>query len=110
MRLRSHAAALFAVPLLLSRCTGGGSAKPSSASNTAGKDGSGGSPAAGGDVGGSVAGETTSSGGAHVGNNAGAAAFPTGRRATDVPTIPVGLDAYRMWDRLPDIRIGQRAY
>src|SRR5262249_31764169 len=27
-----------------------------------------------------------------------------------VPVIPAGLDAYRMWDHLPDIRIGQRAY
>jgi hypothetical protein len=25
------------------------------------------------------------------------------------PTIPVGLDAYRMWDRLPYLRIGARA-
>ena len=26
------------------------------------------------------------------------------------PTIPVGLDAYRMWDRWPYQRIGARAY
>src|SRR5262245_25461693 len=26
------------------------------------------------------------------------------------PTIPVGLDAYRMWERLPYLRIGERAY
>ena len=30
--------------------------------------------------------------------------------ATGLPTIPVGLDAYRMWDHLPDLRIGMRAY
>ena len=26
------------------------------------------------------------------------------------PVIPVGLDAYRMWDRMPYLRIGARAY
>ena len=31
--------------------------------------------------------------------------------ATDEPpVIPVGLDAYRMWDRWPQQRIGQRTY
>lgn len=29
---------------------------------------------------------------------------------TDVPTIPVGLDAYRHWDRWPYLHIGERAY
>jgi hypothetical protein len=29
---------------------------------------------------------------------------------TDVPTIPVGLEAYRQWDRWPYLRIGERAY
>jgi hypothetical protein len=29
---------------------------------------------------------------------------------TDNPTIPVGLDAYRQWDRWPYLRIGERAY
>ena len=28
----------------------------------------------------------------------------------DPPVIPVGLDAYRMWDRWPEQRIGARAY
>jgi hypothetical protein len=28
----------------------------------------------------------------------------------DVPVIPVGLDAYRMWERLPSLRIGARTY
>lgn len=28
----------------------------------------------------------------------------------DIPTIPVGLDAYRMWDKWPQQRIGERAY
>jgi Protein of unknown function (DUF2961) len=28
----------------------------------------------------------------------------------NIPTIPVGLDAYRMWDQLPLQRIGVRAY
>lgn len=30
--------------------------------------------------------------------------------AADPPLIPVGLDAYRMWDRWPSQRIGARAY
>ncbi|WP_353126985.1 DUF2961 domain-containing protein [Parapedobacter pyrenivorans] len=30
--------------------------------------------------------------------------------AQQPPTIPVGLDAYRMWDKLPLQRIGERAY
>jgi hypothetical protein len=30
--------------------------------------------------------------------------------AADPPLIPVGLDAYRMWDRWPYQRIGERAY
>jgi hypothetical protein len=31
-------------------------------------------------------------------------------RAADPPVIPVGLDAYRLWDRWPYQRIGARAY
>src|SRR4051794_12314876 len=27
-----------------------------------------------------------------------------------LPVIPIGLDAYRMWDRLPYIRVGTRTY
>src|SRR4051794_18895551 len=35
----------------------------------------------------------------------------TQARADDEPpTIPVGFDAYRQWDRWPQQRIGQRAY
>src|SRR5687767_306935 len=34
----------------------------------------------------------------------------TGVRAADPPVIPVGLDAYRMWDKWPNQRIGARAY
>jgi hypothetical protein len=30
--------------------------------------------------------------------------------STPAPVIPVGLDAYRMWDHLPYLRIGVRAY
>ncbi len=30
--------------------------------------------------------------------------------STPAPVIPVGLDAYRMWDHLPYVRIGVRAY
>jgi hypothetical protein len=30
--------------------------------------------------------------------------------AEELPTIPVGLDAYRQWDRWPQQRIGARAY
>ena len=29
---------------------------------------------------------------------------------TDLPTIPVGTDAYLQWDRLPYLRLGMRAY
>jgi hypothetical protein len=29
---------------------------------------------------------------------------------TDLPSVPVGFDAYRMWDRWPYLRIGMRAY
>lgn len=34
----------------------------------------------------------------------------TALNAQEPPTIPVGLDAYRMWDQLPLQRIGERAY
>lgn len=30
--------------------------------------------------------------------------------ADETPLIPVGLDAYRMWERWPYQRIGERAY
>jgi hypothetical protein len=30
--------------------------------------------------------------------------------ASEPPTLPVGLDAYRLWDRLPYVRIGARTY
>jgi hypothetical protein len=30
--------------------------------------------------------------------------------AAEPPAIPVGLDAYRLWDRWPQLRIGARAY
>jgi hypothetical protein len=30
--------------------------------------------------------------------------------ADELPTVPVGLDAYRQWDRWPQQRIGVRAY
>src|SRR5207237_10380590 len=30
--------------------------------------------------------------------------------ADEPPVVPVGLDAYRMWDRWPQQRIGVRAY
>src|SRR5438270_2648217 len=33
-----------------------------------------------------------------------------GQRAGEPPVLPVGLDAYRMWDRWPQQRVGQRAY
>ena len=32
------------------------------------------------------------------------------RAAGELPLLPVGYDAYRMWDRWPQQRIGQRAY
>jgi hypothetical protein len=37
-------------------------------------------------------------------------ALATLTHAAEPPVIPVGLDAYRMWDRWPDLRIGARAY
>jgi hypothetical protein len=33
-----------------------------------------------------------------------------GAHADDPPRIPIGLDAYRQWDRWPVQRIGARAY
>ena len=30
--------------------------------------------------------------------------------AAEPPTIPIGLDAYRQWERWPDLRLGVRAY
>jgi hypothetical protein len=36
--------------------------------------------------------------------------LPHGALADEPPTIPVGLDAYRMWDHWADQRIGQRTY
>ncbi len=32
------------------------------------------------------------------------------RSAEDLPPLPIGLDAYRQWERWPDQRIGLRAY
>jgi hypothetical protein len=29
---------------------------------------------------------------------------------TDVPTLPVGIDAYRQWERWPIVRIGTRVH
>src|SRR3954451_19530556 len=40
----------------------------------------------------------------------GADQSPTSRPALDPPVIPVGLDAYRMWDRWRRQRSGARAY
>ena len=37
-------------------------------------------------------------------------AFPPQLRADAPPVLPVGVDAYRMWDHWPDQRIGQRTY
>src|SRR4051812_17498219 len=31
-------------------------------------------------------------------------------RAEEPPTLPVGLDAYRLWEQWPNQRIGERAY
>lgn len=33
-----------------------------------------------------------------------------GQNTDEPPEIPLGLDAYRMWDQLPSQRIGERAY
>jgi hypothetical protein len=38
------------------------------------------------------------------------AALPGPIRAEEPPVIPIGLDAYRMWERWPYQRIGARAY
>jgi hypothetical protein len=32
------------------------------------------------------------------------------RQSGEPPVIPIGMDAYRMWDKLPYQRIGIRAY
>jgi hypothetical protein len=51
--------------------------------------------------------------GAAGGNTGGSAGSPDGGAAPDseLPTIPVGADAYATWDTtLPNLRIGQRAY
>lgn len=45
-----------------------------------------------------------------IGTDAPKGAAGDGGLASDTPTLPVGLDAYRMWDRLPYIRIGARTY
>jgi hypothetical protein len=39
-----------------------------------------------------------------------AAAHALTMQAAGPPVIPVGFDAYRMWDRWPYLRIGERAY
>src|SRR6478672_8104415 len=39
----------------------------------------------------------------------GAAAGPQGAPVEPAP-IPIGLDAYREWERWPELRIGMRAY
>src|SRR6187401_403247 len=36
--------------------------------------------------------------------------LPIACSAREVPTVPVGLDAYRRWDLWPQQRIGARAY
>ena len=36
--------------------------------------------------------------------------LPGQRNNPEAPVIPVGLDAYRMWDKWPQQRIGERAY
>ena len=32
------------------------------------------------------------------------------KNSPEPPMIPIGLDAYKMWDRWAYLRIGQRAY
>src|SRR6202158_3670881 len=36
--------------------------------------------------------------------------FPSGGGADEPPSIPIGLDAYRQWERWPYQRLGARAY
>ena len=36
--------------------------------------------------------------------------LPSKLKIEDTPVIPIGLDAFRMWDKLPIQRIGERAY
>jgi hypothetical protein len=38
------------------------------------------------------------------------AALSVAGQASEPPVIPVGLDAYRQWERWPYLRIGARAY
>ena len=49
--------------------------------------------------------DSASDGGARADADSGRSSAPV-----EPPTIPVGLDAYRQWDRWPDQRIGTRAY
>jgi hypothetical protein len=53
---------------------------------------------------------SASGGDAGAGGNSDAAAPDGGGAAPDVPLIPIGDDAYTQWDRLPAVRVGQRAY
>src|SRR5688572_5628423 len=39
-----------------------------------------------------------------------ALAIPFAARADEPPVVPIGLDAYRMWEKWPQQRIGVRAY
>ena len=56
--------------------------------------------------------------GSGIGTGVGVSAVGCGRgftgrtlvNATEPPVIPVGLDAFRMWDRWAYLRIGQRTY
>src|SRR5258708_25217762 len=109
MTLRLSAAVLSATPLFIASCGSGGDSNPSGDSSTGGVNGASGSPS-GGNSGGGLAGSVSGGGGAGNGSDASSTTDGSPGNASGVPVIPVGLDAFRMWDRLPDVRIGQRAY
>src|SRR5260221_7495482 len=109
MTLRLSAAVLSAIPIFIAAWESGGDSNPTGDSSTGGVDGASGSPS-GGNSGGGLAGSANGGGGAGNGSDASNTTDGSPGNASGVPVIPVGLDAYRMWDHLPDVRIGQRAY
>src|SRR5450432_2010545 len=114
MTIRPLVGVLAAVPLLVASCGSDGGSNPGDTSSAGGDDGmSGGGPTggnSGGGVGGAVNGNAGASGAANA-SDASTNPIDGGvGSASGVPVIPVGFDAYRMWDHLADLRIGQRAY
>jgi hypothetical protein len=111
--MRLAAALVSAISVLIASCGTSSGSNPDDNSGSGGSSDNvgGGSPSSGGSSGNGVGG-SVGTGGAGNGNDASTNNMMDGSvgNASGVPTIPVGLDAYRMWDRLADVRIGMRAY